>query len=228
MVRILALEATEAIGSVAAAIDDKLLQELQLEHAKRSAQSMAPAMRVLLERVSWRPAEVELVATTIGPGSFTGLRVGVATAKVFAYAVGAAALGIDTLAVIAEAAPASVDRLSAAVDAQRGDVVAATFQRGAGGHFEPVGPGALMPIGQWLESLAPGTVVSGPALKKWSEPLPPGISALAREYWPPMARHLARLAYRYYAAGRRDDIWNLVPVYSRRAAAEEKSRVKGG
>ena len=99
--RILALETTDKTGSVAAIDDDNLLAELMLDHTQRSAQSLAPAMQRLLKQVGWLPADVQLVAVSVGPGSFTGLRVGVTTAKVFAYAVGAEVLGIDTLEAIA-------------------------------------------------------------------------------------------------------------------------------
>src|SRR5271163_2151267 len=97
MFRILALETSELTGSVAAAADGNVLAELQLDPQQRSAQSLAPAIRALLAQVGWQPADIDLLAVTIGPGSFTGLRVGVATAKVFAYACGAEVLGISTL-----------------------------------------------------------------------------------------------------------------------------------
>ena len=77
--------------------DANLLAELSLDHTQRSAQSLAPAIEALLTQVGWLPRDVQLVAVSVGPGSFTGLRVGVTTAKVFAYAVGAEVLGIDTL-----------------------------------------------------------------------------------------------------------------------------------
>ena len=54
-------------------------------------------MAAVLSEAGWRPRDVELVAVTIGPGSFTGLRIGVTTAKTFAYAVKCQAMGIDTL-----------------------------------------------------------------------------------------------------------------------------------
>ena len=221
-VRLLALDTTEAISSIAAAIDDKLLLEIQLEPTKRSAQSLAPGLKTVLEKVGWRPAEVQLVAVTIGPGSFTGLRVGITTAKVFAYAVGAEILGVDTLEAIAAAAPPEVRALSAAVDAQRGEVVAQSFQRGADGWFEPAGPPELVAIEVWLSQLPPNSVVSGPALRKWPDGLPPHVTALDAKYWHPTAANVARLAFRHYMAGRRDDLWKLAPRYSRRSAAEEK------
>src|SRR4030042_1258471 len=103
--RILALETTDKAGSVAAMADGNLLAELTLGQTQRSAQSRAPAMLALLKQVGWRPADVQLVAVSVGPGSFTGLRVGVTTAKVFAYAIGAEVLAIDTLETIASGAP---------------------------------------------------------------------------------------------------------------------------
>ena len=74
---------------------------LALDPARRSARTLAPGIRHLLADAGWTPRDVALVAVSIGPGSFTGLRLGVMTAKAFAYAVGAPVLGIGTLEVIA-------------------------------------------------------------------------------------------------------------------------------
>ena len=60
MFRILALETSELTGSVAAAADGKVLAELQLDPQQRSAQSLAPAIRSLLEQVGWQPREIQL------------------------------------------------------------------------------------------------------------------------------------------------------------------------
>ena len=65
-----------------------MLAEQPLDPTRRSAQTLAPAIATLLDAVEWRPADVELVAVATGPGSFTGLRIGVTTAKAFAYAAG--------------------------------------------------------------------------------------------------------------------------------------------
>jgi tRNA threonylcarbamoyladenosine biosynthesis protein TsaB len=222
VVRIIALETTEALGSVAAAHDGELLAELQLDPRQRSAESLAPGLRSLLETVHWQPGDVELVAVTVGPGSFTGLRVGVTTAKTFAYAVGAQILGVDTLHVIAAGVPAGVQTLSAAIDAQRREVVAQRFCRDAEMRLAPAGPQELLPVDAWLNGLTSGTAVAGPVLEKLRERLPSGVSAVDPRFWRPTAAEVARLAARHYAAGRRDDLWSLVPRYSRPSAAEEK------
>ncbi len=227
VVNVLALETTERVGGVAAAADDKLLCELTLDREKRSAQSLAPGIKALLAQVGWRPGDVELVATPVGPGSFTGLRVGVATAKAFAYAVGVDILGVDTLEIIAARAPAGVQRLSAALDAQRGQVVARTFERGPDGWLEPVGSAELVDVDAWLESVEAGVCITGPILRKVADRVPAGLAVLDPQYWAPSAAAVARVAVRDYASGRRDDVWSLVPRYSRRSAAEEKWEKRG-
>ena len=80
----------------------------------------------------------------------------------------------------------------------------------------------LLPLDQWLAGLPPGFAVSGPVLEKWTAPLPEGLTMLDRQLWRPTAANVARLAHRDYLAGRRDDLWNLLPLYSRPSAAEEK------
>jgi tRNA threonylcarbamoyladenosine biosynthesis protein TsaB len=152
--RILAIETTDKTGSVAAMAGCNVLAELMLERTQRSAQSLAPAMQRLLEQVGWKPADVQLVAVSIGPGSFTGLRVGVTAAKVFAYAVGAEILGISTLeAIAANCVATQSNNVSVVIDAQRGDVVVQPFARQADSWFEAAGPEQLLNADDWLADL---------------------------------------------------------------------------
>ncbi len=220
--KLLALETSGTAGSVAVLCDGNLLAQSSLAPGSGSAQSLAPAIASILQTVGWRPAEVRLVAVTQGPGSFTGLRIGVTTAKAFAYAVGAEVLGIDTLAVIAHQAPSEVQRVAVAIDAQRGDVVAAVYVRDASGWCVPQSPARLLAIDQWLATLAPEVPISGPVVRKLAGRLPSGVTALDESLWQPQASTVGRLAAREYAVGRRVDLWSLAPWYSRRSAAEER------
>lgn len=219
---ILALETTERTGSVAAARDGEVLAEIRLPESQRRAQSLAPGIEQLLKRVRWQPSEVDLVSVTAGPGSFTGLRIGVATAKTFAYAVGADVLGVDTHEVLAIACPDEIVRLSTAVDAQRDQLVTRYFARDDSGRLIAQSPSELMDIDQWLGALGPGVHVTGPLMQRIANRLPSSIPTLPAELWHPTAGNVARLAFERHAAGCRDDLWKLVPVYSRPSAAEEK------
>jgi tRNA threonylcarbamoyladenosine biosynthesis protein TsaB len=247
--RILALETTDKIGSVAATTNGNPLAELMLDYRQRSAQSLLPAIDSLLQQIDWRPTDVQLVAVSIGPGSFTGLRVGVTAAKVFAYAVGAEVLGVNTLeAIAANCADTQHNEVSAVVDAQRGEIVVQSFARQAGGWFEAAGPEELLDADVWLTRISPrplregtevradqgaeihpssliphpSSIVTGPGLLRLLDRLPPGVVALDKDYWRPRAAVVGRLAARHYAQGRRDDLGKLVPHYYRRSAAEEK------
>jgi tRNA threonylcarbamoyladenosine biosynthesis protein TsaB len=220
--RILALETTDPAGGVAAMLDGNMLAELDLCQNQRSAQSLAPAMLELFNQVGWAPQAVQLVAVSVGPGSFTGLRVGVTAAKVFAYAVGANVLGIDTLEAIAAAAPSDVSELSVAMDAQRGELVVRPFARRADGWIEPTDAQKLVDANAWLNQLPPGSVVTGPVLARLANRMPPHVRVLDPTCWRPRAAMVARLAAHHHSLGRRDDVWKLVPHYFRRSAAEEK------
>ena len=220
--RILALETTERVGSLAAMDHGNVLVEKELSHSTRTAQSLVPAMGQMLDAVGWRPANVQLVAVTQGPGSFTGLRIGITAAKTFAYAAGCHILGVDTLETIAAGVPEAFKSVSVAVDAQRGEVVAGLFRRDDDGWFGPVEPAKLIAIESWLANLPPETPVTGPVLRKLAEVIPSHVHILDAVHWPAKASQVARLAERLYGEGRRDDPFALTPHYSRRSAAEEK------
>jgi tRNA threonylcarbamoyladenosine biosynthesis protein TsaB len=201
----------------------RLLREVDLIGPQRTAQSLAPALRDLLRSAGWKADQVELVAVVIGPGSFTGLRIGVTTAKTLAYAVGAEVVGVDTLSVLAAQAPVDGAPLWAIVDAQRQELFAAKMVNSVG----PIPKGAsethIVPVTDWLAGLAAGDRVTGPALKRLHERLPDGVHAVAEEYWQPTAGGAGRLAWSLYQQGHRDDLWKLTPLYLRLSAAEEKA-----
>ncbi|HQU45635.1 MAG TPA: tRNA (adenosine(37)-N6)-threonylcarbamoyltransferase complex dimerization subunit type 1 TsaB [Pirellulales bacterium] len=226
---ILALETSGTSGGVAVLDDGNVLAEVRLDPAQRSAKLLAPAIKRLIEQVAWRPADVELVAVAVGPGSFTGLRVGVTTAKTFAYAVGAEVLAVNTLEVIAAQATTAGhgELIAAAIDAQRGDVYTATFRRRAPLGLEIVVPVSIRRADEWIAGLSAGTLATGPALEKLLPRLPADVAVAAGELWFPQANMVGRLAAAKHAAGQRDDLWRLAPLYLRASAAEEKAARQG-
>src|SRR5215207_3267182 len=129
--RILAIESSGRHASVATLLGDaggtRMLGQSLLSGDERTAQMLAPTIQKLLTEAEWSPKSVELVAVTVGPGSFTGLRIGVTTAKAFAYAIGADVLGINTLEALAVQSPPSESPLWTVLDAQRQELFAAKF-----------------------------------------------------------------------------------------------------
>jgi tRNA threonylcarbamoyladenosine biosynthesis protein TsaB len=220
--QILALETSGQSGSVALMDGDSLVAERWLPTDERNAKTLAPAIREVLSSVGWTPSDVRLVAVAVGPGSFTGLRVGVTTAKTLAYAVGAEVIGVNTLEVIAAQVPRDANRLAVVLDAQRQQVFAAEFVRGPTSDFNWAHDTAIVDNDEWLAKLDPEVAVSGLGLEKLVARLPDNLTVIACEHWQPRAAIVGQLAWRKYQAGQRDDLWRLVPQYFRRSAAEEK------
>jgi tRNA threonylcarbamoyladenosine biosynthesis protein TsaB len=119
-------------------------EELARGHAER----LLPMLREVLAGVGWGWADVGLVAVTRGPGSFTGLRAGVAVARALGLSLGCPVLGLGTLEVVAHAAAGAGRPLLAVLDARRGEVYAQRFA--ADGSAE--GPPELLPAGTVAEA----------------------------------------------------------------------------
>ncbi|MBX7072250.1 MAG: tRNA (adenosine(37)-N6)-threonylcarbamoyltransferase complex dimerization subunit type 1 TsaB [Pirellulales bacterium] len=221
--RILALETTGTAGSVAALSGKKLLHEAALDPRQRSAQSLAPAIQQLLAEVGWRSADVQLTAVAIGPGSFTGLRVGVMTAKTWAYATGGAVLGVNTLEAIAEQSLTEPGCVTVVFDAQRKQLFSSCYERRPDAILQELSPVTIINVDDWLQLLAPGMRVSGPMLERIGQQLPAHSAPADPRTWHPRASTVGQLAARDWMAGRRDDLWALAPNYYRRSAAEEKA-----
>jgi tRNA threonylcarbamoyladenosine biosynthesis protein TsaB len=223
--RVLALETSSRHASVAVLEGGRLLAESTCDPNQRTAQSFAPAIQQQLDGVGWAAPDVQLVAVTIGPGSFTGLRIGVTAAKTFAYAVGAEVMGVNTLRVIANQVPETSQRICAVLDAQREQVFAGWFQR----HEEAlraIADPQIVANDHWLGSLSAGTVVAGPGLRRLLPHLPEGVTVAEQQMWAPRASTVGLLAGLEYQSGKRDDLWKLNPLYYRQSAAEEKFEAK--
>ena len=221
---ILALETSGYSGDVALLSDDRVVAQVPLPDEKRTAQMLAPGIAQALCQAGWQPRDVQLVAVTIGPGSFTGLRVGVTTAKTYAYAAGAEVLGVDTLAVIAAQVPppenAAVE-LWVVLDAQRQQLFAASFQY-VNGEWSAVEAAQILAREDFFARLRPGVMTTGSGLARTMPELPRGVIVVPQNHWQPQAITVGRLAWRHYQSGRRADLWRLAPHYLRLSAAEEK------
>ena len=224
--RIVAIETSGRHGSAATlwggADGCRLVGQTSLSGDQRTAQALAPALQQLLKQADWSPTSIELVAVAVGPGSFTGLRIGVTTAKTFAYAVGAEVIGVNTLEALAAQAPASAAPLWTILDAQRQELFAARFLVDDAGQFRAEYETSIIAQVAWLTGLRPGDRVTGTALGRLAVRLPPGVEVVPQEFWQPMAEAIGQVAWQAYQLGQRDDVWQLAPKYYRATAAEEK------
>lgn len=213
-------------GSVAALEGGRLLVERPLGSDRRSAQTLHPALKAILAEVGWRFSDVELLGVLVGPGSFTGVRVGVVTAKTLAYASGAAVVGIDSLLASAARCGAPAESIvEVALDALRGDVFTAAYQRAEDGGWRAVSLPSLQSFSAWRDRVvarAANVWVTGPAAANLADAMRAGITLAPAELRSPTAAIVGELAFRRYVRDEVGDCWTLLPLYLRQAAAEEK------
>lgn len=153
--KLLAFDTSSEVLSVALFDGEKLLGETRAGAFVRHSASLTPALEAVLKAHRVKPSALDAVAVGLGPGSFTGLRVGIATAQVFAYAVGCRLAGVPSPAAIASSAPAG--DVVVLQDAKRGKLYVAVYRSGPDGLRELRAPF----IATLEEALA---VHEGPAL----------------------------------------------------------------
>ncbi len=193
--------------------------------ARQHGRDLIPCIRAVLGTAHLTMAEIELVGVGVGPGSYTGLRVGVMAAKTIAYATGAVLVGLDTLEAIASNAAGEATRIAVIADAQRGDLYVAEWERDCpGGPLRMAQPCQVEPLSTWLRGLAKAAVILGPALESATirASLPPHRLPADPGSNFPAGAHLIQLALGAHAKGVHDDPWNLEPRYLRKSSAEEK------
>ncbi len=191
-----------------------------ISSTRRTTETFATELRSLLQEADISPVDVTLVATTTGPGSFTGLRIGVTAAKVFAHAVGAKVLAVNTLELIAAQVAGDTD-VEVVLNAQRGELFACRYKK-CGSKLETIRPTSIIPATEWIDAHIENAVLTGEGLKRIVSDLPESARVAPSESWTPSAAKLAELAASR-EIGQIVDTIQLAPTYYRRSAAEEKA-----
>jgi tRNA threonylcarbamoyladenosine biosynthesis protein TsaB len=223
--RLLILETSGRVGAVAVAEGAVLRDVRRLDEARRHARDLAPTVAELLAAQHWRPRDLHAVIVSRGPGSYTGLRVGIMSAKTLAYATGCVLLAVDTFHAIAVQAPPDALTLDVLADAQQDKVYVQHFASPeSAAPFAPAGPLHIQPFAEWLEQRQPSAWVTGPGLRVAGRRLPDGVPVVGAEHWEPQAESLLKLGLERYRRGERDDVWSAEPLYLRPSAAEEQWR----
>ncbi len=277
----LAIETTDIFGSIAAGeyivpvfgseVSQKSflrhLAEYDLPTTQRSAQSLVPSLEVMLREMQWSPSQLEVIVVGTGPGSFTGLRVGVTTAKILAWSTSARIIGVETPMALAMEIPRT-DRdqiISFGIDAQRGEVAVQRYFISTDPDFPPIPVDrtfSIIPVKKWLEidkcndnsikenwekstgngseiysdvlyqkirsALEEETFFCGSILKRWKDKVSSCIQnrMLQEEYWKPRATGILKAGFIKAKLDQWNDLWTLLPLYSRLSTAEERLNQK--
>jgi tRNA threonylcarbamoyladenosine biosynthesis protein TsaB len=215
----LALDTSGDEASVALMRDGAVLGAEVLSSGMRHGVELFPALERLLRGASVAPRDVDLVAVGTGPGSYTGLRVGITAARAFAYAADAALLGIPSCDAWAGSTPLETRPLAVVLDARVRAVYLAVYEPAAAGWARGFGPELMQPADAAARIPADAVVV-GDGVARYADAYPGRVSAPSPTRAD--ASQVARLALSRVARGERDAIDAVTPLYLRRTEAELK------
>jgi tRNA threonylcarbamoyladenosine biosynthesis protein TsaB len=221
--RILLIETSGRVGRVGLASAGELHAERSLDETRRHARDLTPTVAALLADRGWRPRDVTAVVVSLGPGSYTGLRVGIVSAKALAYATGCAAVGVPTFHAIARQADVDGCEVEVIADAQQQKLYVQRFARLAdGAPFAPAGELAVVVGRDWARERNPVTPVTGPGVRVAEAWLPAPTPTVAADRREATIAALLAVGLERWQDGGPDDPMRLEPIYLRPSSAEEQ------
>lgn len=125
--RVLAIDTSSNVATVAVMEDELLLGEYILNHKKTHSQKIMTMIEQLLSDLELKVDDIDVFAASTGPGSFTGLRIGVATVKALAHATGKPVVSVGTLEALAYNVPYAEHIIVPIMDARRNNVFTASY-----------------------------------------------------------------------------------------------------
>lgn len=126
--RLLAVETSTLAGGVAILEDDRLRGEYLLDVSATHSERLLPAIDRLLADAGWGPSDLQGLAVAVGPGSFTGLRIGLSAVKGLALALGVPVAAVPTLDAMAAALPYASLPVCPVLDARKGEVYCSLYR----------------------------------------------------------------------------------------------------
>jgi tRNA threonylcarbamoyladenosine biosynthesis protein TsaB len=225
--KVLAIDTATACGAVGLTENGRLIAELSLVSHETHSARLLPGVEWILKRVGWKIDEIDGFGVTLGPGSFTGLRVGLSTVKGFAWALKKPMVGLSSLEVLASQYRDEKVFIVPMLDARKERVYAASF-RWENDRLETILPACDLPAAEFISGISGNVVLLGEGSRKYQS----SIQALQRtdvtfaplEFDLPRGATIARLTYEALLRGATLDIYQAEPTYLRASEAELKRR----
>ncbi|MBW1979734.1 MAG: tRNA (adenosine(37)-N6)-threonylcarbamoyltransferase complex dimerization subunit type 1 TsaB [Deltaproteobacteria bacterium] len=222
--KILAVETSTPVGSVALMEAGQLRAEYLVNISRTHNQRLLPAIDGILAQCGWLLSDLDAFAVGLGPGSFTGLRIGLSTIKGLAWATGKAMVGIPTLDALAANTTPSTLPVCPVLDARKGEIYTALYRWQDLSRLEKQSDYLVLQPAEIAQLVSEPTVVLGDGLCRFAEVLTAVLGEkLLRA--PQHLDHIRASAIAWLAAerlqrGDSDDVADCTPLYIRASEAE--------
>lgn len=226
--RLLMLDTSTIVASAAILDENKLIGEIIINHEKKHAEKLMISIDHLLKDTNIGINEIDIFGIVQGPGSFTGLRIGMATIKGLAQVCNKPIVGISTLAALTANIPYSDGIICPVLDAQRNCIYSGLYSYSRNNQLITICQDAEMTIDTLIRTLSEykdqKIYLLGDAQKKYVEKLAeslPKLILVPSYLSMNRASSAAFLAMEKYQTGQIDTYLSIEPVYLRQSYAEE-------
>ena len=224
---ILSIDTSSQVSSVAVLSAERVAAEISMQGALTHSETLMPHIETALRMARVEKSELEGIAVSIGPGSFTGLRIGLASAKMMAYALHIPLIAVPTLEALAHHCVCEGVRLVPVMDAQKGNVYVQEFTWRADGDaltLHEESSLAILPLTEVIPGLSkteqPVLLLGDAMQRKVDVELPVNVRLAPIHARMPRAACVGLSALTRLARGETDDPVTAVPLYLRRSEAE--------
>ena len=227
-----AVETSGRIGSIAIGQGDSVLFESYFSGSMKHSAELFDTLNHLIDRVGIRPGQIDPLYITVGPGSFTGIRIAVTLAKMLGYAAGTRIVAVDTLDALVENATdffSTIDsdlrRAATILDAKQNRFFVAIYEKN-GEKWEKIHPDSLLHPDDILAIIQRDnipTALLGEGLVYYGDRFEsPLTTRLDKSFWTVSARKVYQVGRAMAQKGLFSDTNSLVPAYIRKPDAVEK------
>jgi tRNA threonylcarbamoyladenosine biosynthesis protein TsaB len=222
--KLLLIETSGAVGRVGLGLGCLLIDEAMLDRERRHTRDLIPQCQHLLQKNNWLIKDFDGFVVSWGPGSYTGLRVGLMTGKALAYALKKPLITVPTLEVIAlqatEHVPAGAS-INVIADAQQDRLYTQTWLVEPGQKIVETDPLSLSEGKDWRSQLGDAWI-TGPGLRQQKDKLAASDKCVPESAWDPQLKGLLAQGLERYTKQIFADAFSIEPLYLRPSAAEVK------
>jgi tRNA threonylcarbamoyladenosine biosynthesis protein TsaB len=195
--------------------DDNKVYEYNLEVGRRLSVLLVQTIKRVLDTLGWQVSDIDYFACGLGPGSFTGMRVGLATVKGLSWMTNKPIIGISTLDILACNARDTDKPVVPIIDAKRNSIYCAVYKN-KNGRMQRIKSYRLLGEEEFLKCIIPNSIILGDALSLYKDSILrniKGVTILDKDYWYPRACNIIRLSLERIRDKKFDNPFDIKPIY---------------
>jgi len=195
--------------------DNAKVYEYSLELGTKHSSLLIPTIKRVIDALNWRLDDIDYFACGLGPGSFTGMRVGLATIKGLAWSLNKPVIGISSLDILAKNVMQDEGFVAPIIDAKR-NLIYTSIYRIKDKSFKRITPYMLLNIEQFLKKIKKNTIILGDAVSPYKAKISTDSKRaviLDKDYWSLQPRNIISLALERIKEKKIDNPFDIKPIY---------------